>query len=177
MSVASITLLLVTRPAREAFWAGVPLVVVGEMIRLWSAGYLSKLRKLVTAGPFALCRNPLYVGSFLITSGYLVMCGRLDAWIIGIALFWAFHGGAIAHEERLLGKKFGGQFRVYCQSVPRFIPRLRSLRGEGEFSLRMLLRNDEEWGLVAAAAMTVLFGLRAYHSAFSPIAWVRLLLP
>ncbi|MGI6296035.1 MAG: methyltransferase family protein [Armatimonadota bacterium] len=160
----SIGLVLVARPTPLAFWIGMPLVVAGELLRVWSAGYLTKLSCLVTAGPFAMCRNPLYVGSFLICLGYLIMCQRLDAFIIGIILFWILHGAAVAYEERLLTEKFGDDFKVYCKVVPRFIPRIGSGGGQGSFSFGQVMANDEYRGAAAAALFLVIYGYMAYDS-------------
>ncbi len=122
---------MIAKPDRTAFYAGIPFVVVGQLIRIWAAGYLTKLSGLVTAGPFAMCRNPLYVGSFLITVGYLVMCNNPVALILGIIVFWLLHGGAVAYEEKLLREYFPDGYATYCREVPRFVPRLGSLPAKG----------------------------------------------
>lgn len=129
---------------------------------MWASGYLTKLADVVTAGPFALCRNPLYIGSFLISLGYFLMCSHIYIWIIGVALFWMFHGGAVSYEEKLLKEKFGEPYSNYCKYVPRFIPKIRSLAGNGSFSYQQLMLNNEYRSAVGALIVTVLFGLRAY---------------
>lgn len=167
----SLTLLLVAKPTPEAFWAGLPLVAVGQMIRVWAAGYLTKLSGLVTAGPFALCRNPLYVGSFLISLGYMTMCHRTIVFVAGTALFWLLHAGAVAYEEQLLRDKFGEDYLHYCQEVPRFIPRPRSLIGHGDFSLKRVMANDEGRGAAVIALLAACFGWMAFES-FSVLNWL-----
>lgn len=162
--MASLALVLVAKPTPEAFWAGLPLVAVGEAIRVWSSGYLTKLSGLVTAGPFAMCRNPLYVGSFLISLGYLVMCNRLEVLIVGIIAFWMLHGAAVAYEERLLREKFGEDFEGYCRNVPRFLPRLRKSVGRGSFSFEQVMVNDEYRSAASAALLLTVFGLMAFGS-------------
>ena len=172
MFLAPIVLILIARPTPRLFWIGLPFVIAGELIRMWAAGYLSKLRTLVTAGPFALCRNPLYVGSFLISIGYFFMCNRLDAWIAGVMLFWLFHGGAVVYEERLLREGFGDRYAEYCNTVPRFFPRPARPRGHGNFTIRQFILNNEYRGTAAAIVLSTLFGLMAYHPAFSPFDWL-----
>ena len=154
---------------------GVPLVALGQLIRMWSAGYLTKLSGLVTAGPFAMCRNPLYIGSFFMSLGYMVMCNRLVVLIIGTILFWILHGAAVAYEERLLREKFGDDFAYYCKRVPRFLPRLRRSDGQGSFSFKQVIANDEHCGAASAALILTAFGLMAYKS-FSVINWLAGLL-
>lgn len=158
----SVGLVFVAKPTPGAFWAGLPLVALGELIRVWSAGYLTKLSGLVTAGPFAMCRNPLYIGSFLMSLGYFVMCSRTDVLIIGTVLFWILHGAAVTYEERLLREKFGDDFANYCKIVPRFLPRLSGYKGQGSFSFRQVMANDEYRGAATAALLLTVFGLMAF---------------
>ncbi len=167
-----IALLLLARPDPRLFWIGLPFVIVGQAIRIWSAGYLRKMDTLITAGPFALCRNPLYVGSFLIAVGYFTMCGRLVVWIAGILLFWLFHGGAIVQEERLLRERYGEAFRAYCERTPRFLPRLRHMPGEGEFSFELAMANDEPRGAFATAIFVAIFAVISYLPNFAPASWL-----
>ena len=154
------------------FWAGLPLVALGELIRVWSAGYLTKLSGLVTAGPFALCRNPLYLGSFLISLGYLVMCDNIYVLIVGVIVFWILHGAAIAYEERLLSDKFGEDFLNYCRNVPRFLPRLSRFEGQGSFSFKQVMANDEHRGAATTAILLAVFGLMAFGS-ISIVSWLH----
>lgn len=162
MLVGTIALLFVARTTPESFGYGLPLVVIGGLIRVWSAGSLRKLECLVTSGPFALCRNPMYVGSFLITCGYLIMCRRLDVGIIGFVLFWLFHGSAIVREERMLKDKFGESYETYCKSVPRFVPCFNLSGAKGGFSLNLLSENLEWRSALSSLVVTALFGLIAY---------------
>lgn len=148
-----------------------PLVALGELIRIWAAGYLTKLSGLVTAGPFALCRNPLYVGSFLISLGYMMMCHNLIAFIAGVIVFWLLHAGAVAYEEQLLREKFGEEYIGYCREVPRFIPHPSSMRGYGDFSFQRVAANDEGRGAVVIGLLAACFGWMAFES-FSVANWL-----
>lgn len=165
-------LLVVANPTPTLFWAGVPFVAAGEAVRMWSAGYLTKLRRLVTAGPFALCRNPIYIGSFLVSVGYLFMCNQIAAWIAGVIVFWVFHGGAVAYEEKLLRDKFGREYEQYRSTVPCLIPRLGCAAGQGEFSLAQLASNDELRVMAGTVLTCLLFGLMAYGVVPLPLEWV-----
>lgn len=167
----SLGMLIVARPTPQLFWVGLPLVVAGELIRLWSSGYLTKLSGLITAGPYALCRNPLYVGSFLITVGCLIMCNNLTVLAVGVFLFWTLHWGAVIYEEGMLRGKFGQEFVDYCGRVPRFLPYPRRMAGQGVFSIRQVNANDELQGAATMLVLAAAFGAMAFRS-FSVIGWV-----
>ncbi|MBM79976.1 MAG: hypothetical protein CMJ78_05215 [Planctomycetaceae bacterium] len=102
----------------------------GIFIRLWSASILSagimgsrrpETSQLVTSGPFGIVRNPLYVGTMLIFTGYSLFFGWLPA-----LLFFLFH--AVRYQRMVQYEEYEfqqstEQFSDYMASVPRFLPR------------------------------------------------------
>jgi len=114
---------------------GVALVVLGEGMRLWAVrqiGVISRTRsgrlgRLVTEGPFALVRNPLYVGNLLLWTGFTVWSGKL--WLLAVCwtLFLLQYSAIIGFEEGLLTERFGDEYRDYSTRVPRWWPRLANL--------------------------------------------------
>lgn len=77
---------------------------------------------LVQGGVFAHCRNPLYVGNYVILLGVGLASNSLL--FIGIALpFFVFaYAAIIAAEENYLRGKFGPEFEAYCSRVNRLVP-------------------------------------------------------
>jgi protein-S-isoprenylcysteine O-methyltransferase Ste14 len=77
--------------------------------------------KLLTAGPFAVSRNPLYLANalFLIAIGLIVG----SAWFILAAFLAAFATQklSIEKEEKVLAQKFGKKYRDYAKRVRRWI--------------------------------------------------------
>lgn len=171
MTATAIIILLLARPVPRYVTIGVPLILLGETIRLWAAGYLTKYSELVTSGPYALCRNPLFLGSFLIFAGYLTMFGRLDIFVIGIIVFWILHGGAIAYEENELKRKFGTRYTEYAKKVPRLIPKIGPLKGNGSFSWQRIINNDEHKTAIINLIFCALMVINAFTVRISPIAW------
>jgi protein-S-isoprenylcysteine O-methyltransferase Ste14 len=135
-------MLLFARPTVASFAWGLPLALLGEMIRLWGvslAGSETRVTggvgasQLVTSGPFARVRNPLYAGNILLYLGMGIASNALFPWLQAGALLWfVFQYSAIVSlEEEFLGKKFGDEYARYAGAVPRFFPALRPYGGGG----------------------------------------------
>jgi protein-S-isoprenylcysteine O-methyltransferase Ste14 len=132
--VLAILLLPVDEPGPSPFvvGAGVAVTIVGELIRLWGVhhiGAISRTRSerlgpLVASGPFALVRNPLYVGNILLWVGF-ALAARL-VWlapIILVLLALEYHA-IVRWEESLLESRLGQAYHDYAARVPRWIPSL-----------------------------------------------------
>lgn len=76
---------------------------------------------LVTDGPFALTRNPLYLADTIALIGIGLIAG--SAWFLILAIIAAFATQklAIEREERHLDTRFGKKYRDYCRRVRRWI--------------------------------------------------------
>ncbi len=121
--------------------AGAVLTLLGEAIRLWAVrhiGTISRTRSdrlgpLVTAGPFGLVRNPLYIGNILLWVGFAVTARLLwMAPVILVLLALEYHA-IVKWEEQLLLERRGDEYRQYCAQVPRWIPdQKRNRRGREE---------------------------------------------
>ena len=76
---------------------------------------------LITEGPFARSRNPIYVGNTLLVSGLGLLFGV--AWLVPAALLAAFavQKLAIEREEAHLAEKFGEAWRDYAARTPRWL--------------------------------------------------------
>jgi protein-S-isoprenylcysteine O-methyltransferase Ste14 len=142
LPLALAVLLVPESPAAPAALAGAGavLVALGEAIRLWGVrqiGVISRTRSdrlgpLVASGPFALVRNPLYLGNIALWVGFAVSA-RLPWLVPAFVAILAFEYHAIVRwEERLLEARLGEQYRAYAAQVPRWLPRMfsRTIRDE-----------------------------------------------
>jgi protein-S-isoprenylcysteine O-methyltransferase Ste14 len=99
---------------------------MGEMHNISTslAVQLYEDHRLVTSGPFALVRHPMYLGGIMAELGALLL---YRTWTTVLA---AFNAPALlmrAHrEEDALAAEFGEQWTEYAGRVPRWIPRLGS---------------------------------------------------
>jgi protein-S-isoprenylcysteine O-methyltransferase Ste14 len=114
------------------FGLGVLIVAAGEAVRFWAVhhiGAISRTRSdrlgpLIATGPFAVVRNPLYLGNILLWLGFAVSAHLLWlAPIIGVLLAFEYHA-IVRWEETLLAGRLGEPYRRYMQRVPRWLPRL-----------------------------------------------------
>ena len=109
------------------------LIVGGEAYRLRAVGVAGKctrtrganVRELVTSGPFARVRNPLYVGNFALAYG-LVILSKVEwlAWVFPLAFFLQY-AAIVAWEEAVLSQTFGEAYERYRREVPAWIPARR----------------------------------------------------
>jgi protein-S-isoprenylcysteine O-methyltransferase Ste14 len=78
-------------------------------------------RAIVDTGPYALSRNPIYVGFLALQLAYA--WGRANGW--GLVLLPLTVGvlqwGVIAREERYLRERFGEPYRAYAARVRRWL--------------------------------------------------------
>lgn len=112
---------------------GILMALSGQALRTLTIGlaYIKRggkkkqvhAEKLVQDGIFAHCRNPLYLGNFLILVGVGIVANSLLFVLFGIPFFLFAYLAIILAEEDYLEKKFGQEFKDYCKRVNRIIPK------------------------------------------------------
>lgn len=116
--------------APRAAVGGVLLVAVGELTRLWSVrqiGVVSRTRSerlgpLVSTGPFALVRNPLYLGNLAIWAGFALSANLPWLALLVVVLVGLEYHAIVRWEETLLQATHGDTYRAYASRVPRWFP-------------------------------------------------------
>ena len=130
-------LLYFSKPNLKWISIGICLLIIGEFIRINSVSYLGRdsrtnvifAKELVTTGPYAVVRNPIYLGNFFIGLGIIFILGvkiSLTAllYLVGFIIQYI----AIIHEEeKYLKNKFGEIYLNYKKNVPCIIPKFTSL--------------------------------------------------
>ena len=107
-------------------WAGRALIVVCILGRTWCSLYIGgrKTSRLVTAGPYSISRNPLYVFSVIGAVGIGAQLGAVSVAILAGIFAAIVHMLVVVQEERLMLASHGDVFRDYAARVPRFLPRM-----------------------------------------------------
>jgi protein-S-isoprenylcysteine O-methyltransferase Ste14 len=155
-----------SRPSMVSMEIGLPLSVLGLVLRGWATGHLAKDLRLATSGPYAYIRNPLYAGT-LITAAGIVIASR-DVWLtlLFAAVFVLVYLPTVELEEQHLRGKFP-DYSDYANFVPRFIPGRRWPENSRPFSWTLYRRNEEYKALlgflVAVAWLVIRFALSTHH--------------
>ena len=112
-------------------------------------------KRLVTTGPYSLCRNPLYFFSMILAVGIALCSKTFTAPLVVIAVLSILYHFQIRREEQRLSLKFGEQFQSYRATIPRFFPSFQHYCEPEEISIspRVLKR-----GLFGVAFLLILIG-------------------
>lgn len=113
--------------AEALLYAGGALLIgIATIGRLWCSLYIAGYKDgtLVTAGPYSICRNPLYFFSFIGVIGVGLATETLTFTLLGALWFAMFYPGVIRQEEERLRRLHGARYEDYCRSVPRFFPNI-----------------------------------------------------
>jgi protein-S-isoprenylcysteine O-methyltransferase Ste14 len=153
--VVGVVTIAAARPSSLTLLLGLPIALVGELIRIWAAGHLEKGREVTTSGPYRRVRHPLYVGSAILGIGFATATGSPVIAVVVAAYLGLTLTAAIKTEDAELRERFGVTYDAYRSGQP----------GEPgrAFSLARAMKNREH----KAAAGVVLVGA---------LLWLRVIL-
>jgi protein-S-isoprenylcysteine O-methyltransferase Ste14 len=132
----------VSAPSAASLAYGIPISAAGLLLRGWAAGHLAKNQNLALSGPYALTRNPLYLGTLLVAVGLVVAAREPLLAALFAAAFGLVYLPAIELEEQHLRKLFP-EYAGYAQRVPRLGVRLSGRSGGESFRLTLYRKNQE----------------------------------
>jgi protein-S-isoprenylcysteine O-methyltransferase Ste14 len=160
--LAGVLVLVLAHPTLRSMVAGLVIALPGEALRIWASGHIEKTRVLATGGPYAHTRNPLYLGSFLLTLGVAVASGSLWAPLVLLAYGLLCYPSVVSEEEQFLRRTFP-TYEAWAKEVPPFLPRLTP-GGPRESCFRWeRVRRNREWrAALALPALVLLFYVRRF---------------
>ncbi|HLH12776.1 MAG TPA: isoprenylcysteine carboxylmethyltransferase family protein [Methylovirgula sp.] len=111
---------------------GILLIIAGVALSVTAAGLFRREgtelnpaspsnQKLVTSGPFAFSRNPMYSGLILCALGIAFLVGAWPMFLVPVAIFATVNFVHIPFEEAKMRRQFGGAFDTYARKVRRWI--------------------------------------------------------
>ena len=167
------------KPSAFSIAAGLPLAFTGEVVRMWAVGYSGVTTRgdvvtapaLVTAGPYAFVRNPLYAGNFLTAAGFAIaFTGRNSAGVRAalvagsLAAMIGVYSVIVPHEEAFLRATFGEAFDAYARRVPPVVPRLEPAEPQAGSYDPDVIGQAESRTFVTLGAMLAVLALKALRA-------------
>jgi protein-S-isoprenylcysteine O-methyltransferase Ste14 len=117
-------------------FAGALLALTGALFAAWAKARLGRLfspqlgvqrdHSLVTSGPYAVVRHPIYLGLIDFIIGSALFWNDVGLLIVA-ALFIIWFTAQLRIEERFFATHFGDEWRDYRERTPALFPRLWSL--------------------------------------------------
>lgn len=141
---------LTARPTPLSVAIGLPIAIVGMLIRLYASGFVMKNKELATQGPYAVVRHPLYTGNIVLLVGFAVAGATWWGLPLLALFFWFYYPTAIEYEDRKLGSIFGDAWTRWAARTPALVPKLGNagaMAGGGWSLAKSMRRNGE--GVIA----------------------------
>lgn len=151
-TILGIIFLLLMHPSIRSLWIGAAVTLPGCLLRFWAAGHIDKGKALTQGGPYAMTRNPLYLGSFLMALG--IILGGQGYWLLPFfAIFFAaFYIPVMKAEADHLQSVYGREFVAYSRRVPAFFPAFQKAgAGTSAFLWSRVVQNREHRNVIGLA--------------------------
>jgi protein-S-isoprenylcysteine O-methyltransferase Ste14 len=117
--------------AEWTFWLGSLLTAGGLLFTVWARVHLGKNwsgtvtikqgHELITSGPYALVRHPIYTGLLLAFLGSAIALGDWRA-VLAFVLAAAALLRKLVVEEHWMRQQFGDQYQAYSKRVAALVP-------------------------------------------------------
>ena len=112
-------------------WIGVVLCVGGLLFCIWARFTLGRNwsgvvtfkggHELITRGPYAIVRHPIYTGLLMMIIGTVIAYGHVAGVVALPFVFWGLWI-KLRYEEKLMLQKFPAEYEAYSRRVKRLIP-------------------------------------------------------
>jgi len=163
--------------------------LLGQVVRFFTVGFVPRgtsgrntrgqvADTLNTTGMYAVVRNPIYLGNFIIWFGLSLFMKSVWFTTIISLFFTMFYERIIFREEAFLRDKFGDAFLQWAEKTPAMIPRFKNWRPPSlPFSFKSAI--NREYGTFFAIISTftvleLLAGLFNYGTLRIDAIWVKL---
>jgi protein-S-isoprenylcysteine O-methyltransferase Ste14 len=167
-------MILFMNPTPVSLIVGFLILLSGESIRVWSVSYAGSETRttsgvggsnLVTQGPYAIIRNPLYWGNIMMYGGIGIMSNAIFPFLLVVAvIYFTFQYYLIIfNEEDYLRITYKENFETYCNTVHRFFPFPKALpetiKSHLEFDIKEGFKSEKR-SIQAATIITIIVLLK-----------------
>ncbi len=142
--------LWLSAPSPASLSIGLPVSILGLLLRGWAAGHLEKNTTLADGGPYAYVRNPLYIGTLLTAAGLVIASRRWELGLLFAVVFLLIYLPVVELEEQHLRKLFP-EYAGYAQRVPKLLPRFGG-NSPRRFRWPVYMKNQEYQALLGFLA-------------------------
>lgn len=144
--IGALLLVIFATPNLPGIVIGGILIILGESLRISAAGHLQKNEILTVSGPYAYVKNPLYIGTILITTGFCILANNIYLLAASTLMFCFYY---IPYKKKVEGERlrkiFGKRFEDYDQKVPEYLPSWPLYSGEKvSWQFKCFIENSEE---------------------------------
>lgn len=134
----------------ELIAVAILVTLLGEALQVWCFACIEKETVLTIRGPYQLCRNPMYLGRYLLILGFIIATGSWIACVLYTIAYWFYMVNRVKREEPVLENIFGDPYREYCRDVNRFMPGTKRLDKDfWFFDWSIMLSNNGHWNLLS----------------------------
>lgn len=114
-----------------SFWLGAAIAVAGLLFAIWAREHLGrnwsrsvtikKDHELITTGPYAVVRHPIYTGILTGFLGMAIAISQVRGFIVFVLIFVAFWM-KFRMEERWMRSQFGDTYAAYARQTAALVP-------------------------------------------------------
>jgi len=116
-----------------SFWVGAGFVVAGLFLAVWAREHLGRNwsgsvtikqgHELITSGPYAVVRHPIYTGILAGLLGSAIAIGQVRGFI-AVAIFFLGYWFKLRIEEQWMRSEFGETYTAYARRTAALVPYL-----------------------------------------------------
>lgn len=150
----------------EEMWVimGFVISLIGLAVRWFTVGFVpagtsgrntktQRAEALNTDGMYSVCKNPLYLGNFIVLFGILISIKSWWLLILGCGAYYFYIKRIIATEEDFLIEKYGKIYTDWADKTPAFFPNFRLWqKPEMNFSAKTVLKREYNGFMAVCAA-------------------------
>jgi protein-S-isoprenylcysteine O-methyltransferase Ste14 len=115
------------------FWLGAAIIIAGLLFAVWAREHLGRNwsrsvtikqdHELITTGPYAMVRHPIYTGVLTGLLGTAIALGEVRGFVAFVLFFIAF-GIKLRMEEQWMRSQFGETYATYAHRTAALVPYL-----------------------------------------------------